>query len=67
MTPYELRFEIFKEAHRLANQECEAKRFYVHNKQQQGEFCNFDYPLYPSYEYIEDLAKRINTFVSKES
>ena len=67
MSPYELRFEIFKEAHHLANQECEAKRCYLHNKQEQGHSCSIDYPLYPSYEYIEDLAKRINNFVSKDS
>jgi hypothetical protein len=69
MTPYELRFEIFKLAQGLAESE-----FYA--EFEETERCNksvdenggprLEYPKYPSFHKIETLADRINSFVSSK-
>jgi hypothetical protein len=63
MTPYELRFEIFKQAYAHANDEYVASYNVVDNHNQNTE-SKWDYPTFPSYEKIEDLAFKINEFVS---
>ena len=57
MSPYELRFEIFRQAQMLADQEYRAKV-------SMGETTGLEYP---SYYYIESLASKINAFVSQDS
>jgi hypothetical protein len=63
MTPYELRFEIFKQAQSLADQEFHTTWQSVdrENELYKG---SAEYPVYPSYEQIEALAFKINEFVS---
>ena len=65
MTPYELRFEIFKQANGLAQDEYHAA-FAVADQLNQINSVKMDYPDFPSYEEIESLANRINNFVSSK-
>jgi hypothetical protein len=65
MTPYELRFQIFQQAMGLAESEFHASHEIVRQHNEQNER-KWDYPSYPSYEYIEKLAEKINTFVSQK-
>jgi hypothetical protein len=64
MTPYELRFKIFEQAQNLADQEYHTRFAYVDRKRELDPTYNQDYPQYPDYEYIENLAEKINNFVS---
>jgi hypothetical protein len=68
MTPYELRFEIFKQAYAHANDEYLASYNIVdnHNLNQNTEIDKWNYPPFPSYEKIEQLAEKINNFVSSK-
>ena len=68
MTPYELRFEIFKQAYAHANDEYVAGYNIVdnHNHDQNTEIDKWNYPPFPSYEKIEELAEKINNFVSSK-
>jgi hypothetical protein len=66
MTPYELRFEIFKQANGFAQDKYHAAFTAV--EQWNGNPKNsvmMDYPDFPSYDQIEALADKINAFVSK--
>ena len=65
MTPYELRFEIFKQAQTLADQEFHAS-FNIADQWNQINSVKMDYPDFPSYEQIEALADKINNFVSSK-
>ena len=65
MTPYELRFEIFKQANGLAQDEYHAA-FAVADQWNQINSVKMDYPDFPSYEQIESLADKINEFVSNK-
>jgi len=67
MTPYELRFEIFKQAYAHAQDEYHSAFTAV--EQWNGNPKNsvmMDYPDFPSYEQIEALADKINNFVSSK-
>lgn len=64
MTPYELRFEIFKQAYSHASDEYFAEYNKVDNHNQNTEINKWNYPQFPTYEYIEKLAEKINVFVS---
>jgi hypothetical protein len=63
MTPYELRFEIFKQANGLAQDEYHAN-FALTDEWNKKNSVKMDYPTFPSYEQIEALAFKINEFVS---
>ena len=65
MTPYELRFGIFKQANGLAQDEYHAA-FTVAEQWNQLNSVKMDYPDFPSYEQIESLADKINEFVSNK-
>lgn len=67
MTPYELRFEIFKQAYAHANDEYHAEFALAEmwNKDR-SKTVKIDFPDFPSYEYIEALADKINAFVSSK-
>ena len=69
MTPYELRFEIFKQAYGLAQDEYAAEfetaSRWNNNIDTLGGF-RIDYPKFPSFHKIETLADRINDFVSSK-
>jgi hypothetical protein len=65
MTPYELRFSILQQAHTLANDEYQAAygTTAMWNDNPKTTVM-MEYPEFPSYEYIESLAIKINNFVS---
>ena len=65
MTPYELRFEIFKQANNLAQDKYHAE-FSVAEQWNEHHSIKMDYPDFPSYEQIEALADKINAFVSSK-
>lgn len=65
MTPYELRFEIFKQAYAHANDEY-LTRYNIVDTYNQNTGSKLDYPSFPSYEKIEALAEKINNFVSSK-
>jgi hypothetical protein len=66
MTPYELRFEIFKQANGLAQDEYQSQygAAAMWNDNSAGNTVKMDYPEFPTFEYIRELAEKINTFVS---
>ena len=66
MTPYELRFEIFKQAQTLADQEFHTSFATVDRLKDLNPNDTTQYPQYPSYEHIEKLAEKINAFVSSK-
>jgi hypothetical protein len=63
MSPFELRFEIFKQAYAYANDEYQAKYCAI-SMWNENNSVKTNYPNFPSYEYIEQLAEKINNFVS---
>lgn len=73
MTPYELRFEIFKQAQKLVEYEFEQK-IYDYNLNLDRYYDNKsdvvpnlkDKPEYPTFQKILETASRINKFVSED-
>lgn len=67
MTPYELRFSIFQQAQTLARDEYDAaySTIAMWNDNPKTTVL-MEYPEFPSYEYIESLADKINNFVSSK-
>ena len=67
MTPYELRFAIFQQAQTLAHNEYDAaySSAAMWNDNPKTTVL-MDYPEFPSYEYIESLADKMNKFVSEK-
>jgi hypothetical protein len=62
MTPYELRFEIFKEARLIATEDFCNKREYYMDKDQK----NSKYTPFPTVEEIQVLADQIKDFVEEK-
>ncbi|NBP04462.1 MAG: hypothetical protein EBU90_31140 [Proteobacteria bacterium] len=65
MTPYELRFEIFKQAYGQAQDEFQAN-YNLAEMWNDKNTVKVDYPQFPTYEQIETLADKINNFVSSK-
>jgi hypothetical protein len=67
MTPYELRFEIFKQARELAESQFSADMELAQRWNHDSiNSVRMDYPEFPSYQKIEELAEKINSFVSSK-
>ena len=67
MTAYELRFSILQQAHTLANDEYQAAYATASMWNDNPKTTvMMEYPEFPSYEYIEKLAIKINNFVSSK-
>jgi hypothetical protein len=64
MTPYELRFEIFKQANSLAQDEYHTA--FARAEMLSKDEPNVKFPDFPTYEHIEALADKINEFVSSK-
>jgi hypothetical protein len=64
MTPYELRFEIFKQANGLAQDKYHSS--FACAEMLSKDDPNVKFPDFPTYEQIEKLANKINTFVSSK-
>jgi len=67
MTPYELRFEIFKQAYNIVSDKfaAEMEQTIKYNEELSEVQQKVDYPEYPSYRQVEQIAERINMFVSE--
>ncbi len=67
MTPYELRFDIFKEAECLAQNKYSAEFETAERwNSNPNNSVKMDYPEFPTFEYIQELANKINSFVSSK-
>jgi len=69
MTPYELRFNIFQEAEALADRQYQSEYAAVTmwNEKQCNSNKLKEFPTFPTFEYIKQLAENINNFVSSNS
>ena len=65
MTPYELRFEIFKQAYNFAVDKYAASYEVVKNHNEISEK-KWELPPFPSYDEVEVFANKINNFVSSK-
>ena len=65
MTPYELRFEIFKQAYGQAQDEFQSNYNLAEMWNDRNDV-KMEYPDFPTYEQIEELANKINNFVSSK-
>jgi hypothetical protein len=67
MTPYELRFEIFKQAYNMLNDqfsvEHDTARFW---NEDSNNIVKMDYPNFPSLKQVLEQAEIINSFVSSK-
>ena len=67
MTPYELRFEIFKQAYNMLNDqfniEVDTARYWNANS---SNTVKMDYPEFPTLEDVLKQAETINDFVSSK-
>lgn len=67
MTPYELRFDIFREAECLAQNKYTADVEYVERwNSNPDNLVKKDYPEFPTFEHIQALADKINNFISSK-
>jgi hypothetical protein len=62
MTPYELRFEVFKQALEIAHNKFHAEfgRTEILKKDEP----TLKFPEFPTYEEVEEIANKINKFIS---
>jgi hypothetical protein len=73
MTPYELRFEIFKTALSMAEGEAFFQKDMKDKMLENGidekhlHYYIKEYPQFPTVKEITEIAKQINTFVSEQS
>lgn len=67
MTPYELRFEIFKQAYNMLNDEFsvlyDTARCWNENPKNT---VKMDYPTFPTLKDVLEQAETINSFVSSK-
>jgi hypothetical protein len=68
MTPYELRFDIFKQAYNMLNDKfsVEYETAVRWNETEKNEV-KMDYPDFPSLNQVLEQADKINAFVSLNS
>jgi len=63
-TPYELRFEIFKQAYTMLNDEFCVKYDTAREWNDKVEKLELEYPNYPTLNQVLEQAETINNFVS---
>ena len=66
MTPYELRFEIFKQAYNMLNDEFCVKYDTAREWNNKVDNLELEYPNFPSLEKVLEQAEIINNFVSSK-
>ena len=66
MTPYELRFEIFKQAYIMLNDEFCVKYDTAREWNNKVDNLELEYPDFPSLEKVLEQAEIINNFVSSK-
>jgi hypothetical protein len=66
MTPYELRFEIFKQAYNMLNDQFSVEYDTIHAWNEDiRNTVKMDYPAFPSLGEVLERADIINSFVSE--
>ena len=66
MTPYELRFEIFKQAYNMLNDEFSIEYDTIHCwNEDTNNTVKMDYPPFPKLSEVLNQAEVINNFVSE--
>ena len=66
MTPYELRFEIFKQAYNMLNDQFSVEYDTIHAWNEDiRNMVKMDYPAFPSLGEVLERADIINSFVSE--
>jgi hypothetical protein len=66
MTPYELRFEIFKQAYNMLNDQFSVEYDTIHAWNEDiRNTVKMDYPAFPSLGEVLERADIINIFVSE--
>lgn len=66
MTPYELRFEIFKQTYNMLNDEFCVKYDTAREWNNKVDNLELEYPDFPSLEKVLEQAEIINNFVSSK-
>lgn len=67
MTPYELRFEIFKQAYNMLNDQFSVEYdTAVRWNETEKNTVKMDYPDFPSLNQVLEQAEIINSFVSSK-
>jgi hypothetical protein len=66
MTPYELRFEIFKQAYNMLNDEFCVKYDTAREWNNKVDNLELEYPDFPSLEKVLEQSEIINNFVSSK-
>ncbi len=66
MTPYELRFEVFKQAYNMLNDEFCVKYDTAREWNNKVDNLELEYPDFPSLEKVLEQSEIINNFVSSK-
>ena len=66
MTPYELRFEIFKQAYNMLNDEFCVKYDTAREWNNKVDNLELEYPDFPSLEKVLEQSEIFNNFVSSK-
>lgn len=66
MTPYELRFEIFKQAYNMLNDQFSIEYDTANRWNEQVNRLDLEYPKFPTLNQVLEQAEIINDFVSSK-
>jgi len=66
MTPYELRFEIFKQAYNMLNDQFSIEYDTARCWNEQVNRLDLEYPKFPTLNQVLEQAEIINDFVSSK-
>ena len=66
MTPYELRFEIFKQAYNMLNDQFSIEYDTASRWNEQVNRLDLEYPKFPTLNQVLEQAEIINDFVSSK-
>ena len=66
MTPYELRFEIFKQAYNMLNDQFSIEYDTARELNEKVNRIDLEYPQFPTLNQVLEQAEIINDFVSSK-
>ena len=64
MTPYELRFEVFKQAYNMLNDQFNVEYDTAREWNEKVNRIDLEYPQFPTLSQVLEQAETINNFVS---
>ena len=64
MTPYELRFEVFKQAYNMLNDQFNIEYDTAREWNEKVNRIDLEYPQFPTLSQVLEQAETINNFVS---